>query len=136
TNNSGSSWGPFVDLSAPADDILLADPTFASGYGLGDGTSFASPLAAGAAAMAWSINPALSVDEVKSILFSTAVDLGESGWDEVYGWGRIDVGAVARAANASVPEPGWISAIGILALLMVRTRIRFGAAACGDSALS
>src|SRR6266550_3385416 len=65
TNNSGSSWGPFVDLSAPGDDILLADPTFASGYGIGDGTSFASPLAAGAGAMAGSINPRLTVDEVK-----------------------------------------------------------------------
>jgi subtilisin family serine protease len=136
TNNSGSSWGPFVDLSAPADDILLADPAFASGYGIGDGTSFAAPLVAGAAAMAWSINPKLSVDELKQILFSTAVDLGESGWDEVYGWGRVNIGAVAQVANASVPEPGWISGIGILALTMVRTRIRFGAATCGDSALS
>jgi subtilisin family serine protease len=136
TNNGGSSWGPFVDLSAPADDILLADPTFASGYGIGDGTSFAAPLAAGAAAMAWSINPELSVDEVKQMLFSTAVDLGESGWDEVYGWGRIDVGAVARASNASVPEPGWISAIGILALMMVRKRLRFDVAACWTSVLS
>ena len=105
TNNSGSSWGPFVDLSAPADDILVADPTFASGYGIGDGTSFAAPLAAGAAALAWSINPALSVDEVKQILFSTAVDLGTPGWDEFYGWGRVNIGAVASAATATVPEP-------------------------------
>jgi len=105
TNNGGSSWGPFVDLSAPSDDILLADPTFASGYGIGDGTSFASPLAAGAAALAWSINPRLSPDEVKSMLFSTAADLGDAGWDEVYGWGRIDVGAVARVASGTVPEP-------------------------------
>jgi subtilisin family serine protease len=136
TNNSGSSWGPFVDLSAPADDILVADPTFASGYGIGDGTSFAAPLASGAAALAWSINPGLSVDEVKQILFSTALDLGESGWDEVYGWGRIDVGSVAAAANASVPEPGLISVTGILGLIMLRKRIRLGAAACRNSALS
>jgi subtilisin family serine protease len=135
TNNGGSSWGPFVDLSAPADDILLADPTFASGYGIGDGTSFAAPLAAGAAAMAWSINPNLSVDEVKQILFSTAVDLGESGWDEVYGWGRIDIGAVAAAARGNVPEPRWISATGILGVIMMRKRIRFGAAAGRTSVL-
>jgi thermitase len=115
TNKSGSSWGPFVDLSAPADDILLADPTFASGYGIGDGTSFAAPLAAGAAALAWSINPALSPDEVKSILFSTAVDLGESGWDEFFGHGRIDAGAVAAAAAATVPEPATaVLAVGLL----------------------
>jgi thermitase len=136
TNNSGSSWGEFVDLAAPADDILVADPTFASRYGIGDGTSFAAPLAAGAAALAWSINPSLSPDEVKGILFSTAVDLGEAGWDEFYGWGRVDVGAVARAANASVPEPGWISGIGILGLMMVRKRLRLNVAACRTSVLS
>lgn len=134
TNNFGSSWGPFVDLSAPADDILVADPTFASGYGIGDGTSFASPLAAGAAALAWSINSTLSVDEVKQMLFSTAVDLGESGWDEIYGWGRVNLGAVASAASASVPEPGWITVI--LGLMILRKRIRLGAAACSVSALS
>ncbi len=103
--SSGSSWGPFVDLSAPADDILVADPTFASGYGIGDGTSFASPLAAGAAALAWSINPHLTPDEVKAMLLNTAIDLGESGWDEVYGFGRLNIGAVAAAASATVPEP-------------------------------
>ncbi|HEV8605945.1 MAG TPA: S8 family serine peptidase, partial [Tepidisphaeraceae bacterium] len=118
TNNSGSSWGPFVDLSAPADDILVADPTLASGYGVGDGTSFAAPLAAGAAAMAWSINPALTVEEVKEILFSTAVDLGESGWDEFYGWGRVDIGAVARAASANVPEPATSSIFCVAALVL------------------
>jgi hypothetical protein len=131
TNNSGSSWGPFVDLSAPADDILLADPTFASGYGIGDGTSFASPLAAGAAAMAWSINPSLSVDEVKQILFLTAADLGQSGWDEVYGWGRIDIGAVARAASASVPEPGGVAALLTLLLSRFKRKHRQQAASGG-----
>ena len=122
TNNSGSSWGPFVDLSAPADDILVADPTFASGYGIGDGTSFAAPLAAGAAALAWSINPALSVDEVKQFLFSTAVDLGEPGWDEVYGWGRVNIGAAAGAASASVPEPTALATLGIAILFAMRQK--------------
>jgi subtilisin family serine protease len=106
TNNSGSSWGDFVDLAAPADNILVADPTFASGYGIGDGTSFAAPLAAGAAALAWSINPNLSPQQVRDILFDTAVDLGSPGWDQFYGYGRIDIGAVAAASAATVPEPG------------------------------
>jgi subtilisin family serine protease len=122
TNNGGSSFGAFVDLSAPADDILLADPAFASGYGIGDGTSFASPLAAGAAALAWSINPALTADEVKAMLLNTAVDLGESGWDEFYGYGRIDIGAVAAAANATVPEPAAIWVVGLIASLMLTAR--------------
>jgi len=104
---TGSTWGPFVDLAAPAADILAADPTLSTGYGLGDGTSFAAPLAAGAAALLWSINPDLTAAEVRDLLYTTAVDLGESGWDEVYGWGRLDIGAAAAQAYAmvSVPEP-------------------------------
>jgi subtilisin family serine protease len=103
----GSVWGVCVDLAAPADNIVVADPTFTSGYGSGDGTSFAAPLAAGAAAMAWSINPNLTPDQVLDILYDTAVDLGDPGWDKVFGHGRIDVGAVAVRAQetVSLPEP-------------------------------
>jgi subtilisin family serine protease len=105
-HTSGSTWGPYVDLSAPSEGILVADPPPGIGYGHIAGTSFASPLAAGAAALAWSINPKLTPDEVQNILYSTAVDLGDPGWDEMFGHGRLDIGAVAAAAAATVPEPG------------------------------
>ncbi len=101
----GSTWGPFVDLAAPADDILVPDPTFPNGYGLADGTSFAAPLAAGVAGLIWSINPNLTPVEVETILFSTAVDLGTPGWDEFFGHGRIDASAATAAAIATIPEP-------------------------------
>jgi thermitase len=105
-NGIGSSYGNFVDLSAPAHNILLADPTTEHGYGTNSGTSFAAPLAAGAAALAWSIDPNLTPDEVEDMLKSTAKDLGDPGWDPIYGWGRLDIGAVADAAYlASIPEP-------------------------------
>ena len=107
---TGSSFGNFVDLSAPASNILLADPTTIHGYGLNSGTSFAAPLAAGAAALAWSIDPNLTPDQVEQMLYSTAKDLGDPGRDQIYGWGRLDIGAVAEAAYlASVPEPAaWL----------------------------
>jgi opacity protein-like surface antigen len=109
-NLPGSTWGPFVDLAAPADDILVADPTLTSGYGLRDGTSFAAPLAAGAAALAWSINPDLTADEVLGLLYDTAVDLGDPGWDEVYGHGRLNIGGVAAGAYATItPEPATLA---------------------------
>ena len=126
----GSNWGPHVDLAAPAIDILIADPhnpSLPSGYGLVPGTSFAAPLAAGAAAMAWSICPGLTPDEVRGLLESTAVDLGDPGWDEVYGHGRVDVGAVAAGAYALTPEPASVALLvagGIAIFLRRRRRSR------------
>ena len=46
-------------------------------------------------------NPSLKPDEVRSILQSTAVDLGTSEWDSSYGYGRVD----AYAAITATPSP-------------------------------
>jgi len=58
------------------------------------GTSGAAPIAAGVAALILSIEPNLTNDEVRHFLERSAKDLGEPGWDDYYGWGRVD----ARAA--------------------------------------
>jgi subtilisin family serine protease len=58
------------------------------------GTSGACPIAAGVAALVLSIEPDLTNDEVRHYLEQSAKDLGDPGWDEYYGWGRVD----ARAA--------------------------------------
>jgi len=125
---TGSAWGPHIDLAAPAQDILIADPhnpDLPSGYGIIDGTSFAAPLAAGAAALVWSICPDLSPDEVRDLLYATAEDLGEPGWDEVFGHGRVDIGAAAEAAWARVPEPATLAlVVGGAAALALRRRWR------------
>jgi hypothetical protein len=46
-------------------------------------------------------NSALTPDEVRSVLESTAEDLGSAGWDSQFGWGLID----AEAALEGVAEP-------------------------------
>lgn len=126
----GSTWGPYVDLSAPAVDILVADPAdpnLPSGYGIHLGTSYSAALASGAAAMAWSVYPDLTADQVLDLLTSTAVDLGDPGWDEVFGHGRIDVGAVAEGAYALAPEPATVALMGLgaVGLILRRRRRRF-----------
>jgi len=127
-STSGSTYGPFVDLSAPAQSIVVADsidPNLPHHYGLISGTSFAAPLAAGAAALAWSINPNLTADQVESMLYNTALDLGKPGWDKEFGWGRVNAGALAVAAAGTVPEPAALRIIASLALcLLVRRRCR------------
>ncbi len=109
TNNSDtltafSEYGPFVDIVAPGEGIAT---TYLDGqYVYYTGTSFSSPMAAGLAALIYSINPDFSPSEVENFIFNTAVDLGAAGDDEMHGHGRIDAGAAVLAAldYSSVPN--------------------------------
>ena len=69
-----------------------------SDWGTGDGTSFASPHVAGAAALIWSVAPQLHHGDVLQLLEHTAIDLGAPGRDPIFGFGMIDVDAATRAA--------------------------------------
>jgi subtilisin family serine protease/peroxiredoxin len=55
------------------------------------GTSMATPHVAGAAALMLSENSQLTPDQIQSLLEQNADDLGSPGWDNVYGWGRINL---------------------------------------------
>jgi subtilisin family serine protease len=93
---SWSSYGPYVDLSAPGVGIWTT--TVGGGYGAVSGTSFSSPLTAGVAALMMAANPALSPSQIVSLLKSTAVDLGATGSDYYFGSGRVNAGAAVLAA--------------------------------------
>lgn len=98
-----SSYGTFVSLAAPGAGIWT---TSKGGlYQAWNGTSFASPVAAGAAALVMSARPDLSASQVESILFSTAVDLGSAGRDNLFGYGRINAAAAVQAALAAPAAP-------------------------------
>jgi hypothetical protein len=64
------------------------------GYWFSAGTSQAAPHVAAVAALLLSnahrAKPALSADEVRSILARTATDLGEPGWDPEFGCGLVN----------------------------------------------
>lgn len=64
-----------------------------SSYGLSDGTSFAGPHVAGAVALLRQYNPNAPVDSIKSALMRSAVDKGDPGEDNTFGWGVIDIPA-------------------------------------------
>ena len=112
---SFSNDGAELDLLAPGEDIIsyYADETH-FGEARWDGTSFASPLVAGVAALMLSVNPGLSPEQVEQALTGTAVDLGVPGRDDDTGSGLLDArAAVARAAGLPTtttttgPEPGF-----------------------------
>ena len=96
--SSFSEYGPYIDIVAPGEDI--ATTYLDASYVYYSGTSFSSPMAAGVAALALSVNPTLTVDELEDVMFSSTVDLGVVGEDDLYGNGRIDASlAIDLALN-------------------------------------
>lgn len=101
---SFSDRGPFVDIVAPGTSIRTT--SMGSTYRRPSGTSFAAPIVAGAAALAWSANPDLRPVTIVNALIDAAVDLGPRFKDDSYGHGLVDVGAAVGAASrtAFVPD--------------------------------
>lgn len=101
---SFSSWGTYVDITASGVEILTTYPN--NRYVYYSGTSFSSPLTAGIAALMVAANPNITPDEIENGLFSTAVDIGAAGDDNVFGHGLVDASAaVAYALNAGGMNP-------------------------------
>jgi subtilisin family serine protease len=93
-----TNYGDWVELSAPGVNIystLLND-----NFGYKSGTSMAAPHVSGVAALIWSLYPEETRDDVRNRLRDTADDLGEVGFDQYYGYGRVN----AKKAVASL-EP-------------------------------
>ncbi|MGB2824022.1 MAG: S8 family serine peptidase, partial [Phycisphaerae bacterium] len=86
------------DLVA-VDGVTTSLEDFAPFYG----TSAAAPHVAGIAAQMWSVNPHLTSNELRQVLTTTSIDLGDPGADPVYGYGRVDALA-AQPVAASVPD--------------------------------
>jgi len=94
------SYGPHIDFAAPG--VAVYTTAASSGYASLTGTSYATPLFCGVVAAIMTINPGLGPDDVLDLLKATVVDLGTPGWDEHYGWGRIDFAKAAQAAAATL----------------------------------
>jgi subtilisin family serine protease len=96
-----STQSQWVDLAAPGVDIPVAS-ALSNDFGVESGTSFSSPLVAGAAAWIWTLRPTLQASQVAEILRRTARDVGAPGHDVASGFGVLDVAAALAAAT---PEP-------------------------------
>ncbi len=84
----GQSQAIFPEVMAPGVNITTTDL-----YGLYNtvsGTSLSSPHVAGALALLLSANPALTAVQQEQALINSAVDLGTTGPDNVFGYGRIN----------------------------------------------
>ncbi|NTU88505.1 MAG: S8 family serine peptidase [Actinobacteria bacterium] len=96
-----SNYGPQKDISAPGSYIYstvpvgtnLLNPSPPYDYGYKSGTSMASPIVAGVAALVFAQDATRSISDVKEILYGTATDYGDPGKDIDYGWGQVDATA-------------------------------------------
>jgi serine protease len=80
-------------------DIVTTDRTGTLGYNQAvtgnysndfGGTSASCPQVAGVAGLILSVNPDLIESEVRNIITETATDMGASGFDNTYGYGRVN----------------------------------------------
>ncbi|MEU4478568.1 S8 family serine peptidase [Micromonospora sp. NPDC023966] len=94
--------GPEIDVVGPAVDIYSTG--IGGRYRKSSGTSDATAIVAGAAALVRSKYPDLPAQEVAHRLTATAIDKGPPGRDDEYGYGVIDLVA---ALTADVPPLGF-----------------------------
>lgn len=96
---SFSQYNDRVDLSAPGQSVLTTSRS--GGYEYASGTSFSSPIVAGACAVLVAADPSLNAQEVETILKSTALDLGAAGSDPYYGSGLIQLNTAVASINSN-----------------------------------
>ncbi|MBN2104015.1 S8 family serine peptidase [bacterium] len=89
-----TNYGQNVDISAPGQSIYTTDRK--QDYAYVSGTSFASPVAAGIAALVKGYHPDWAGDQVKEQIRVSAFPIG----DAELGWGRVDA---YRALTFSSP---------------------------------
>ncbi len=89
--SSFSDAGPQVEIAAPGSDVISTSDSSDSAYTTMSGTSMATPHVAGGLALALSCDPTLTNVQLRSLMQSTAEDLGSSGRDDVFGYGLMRV---------------------------------------------
>ena len=95
-----------IDVSAPGERVPLAVPGVfdtdgdVDGVTVADGTSFAAPIVAGAAAWLTSARRDLDHGQISDLIRFSATDLLGEGWDSATGFGLVNL---PRALTAPTP---------------------------------
>lgn len=115
----GSNFGPEVDLAAPGVHNFTTDIMGSGGYTDNNyfanfnGTSSATPIVAGAAALVLSANNDLNEREVRKILKDTADKVGSEpyidGRNDQFGHGRLNVLAAVQKAKPQTPSADYLT---------------------------
>lgn len=119
-----SSHGNWLSVAAPGGEMAAYHDTggiystmptyqvtlttnfrYSNNYDQLQGTSMSAPQVAGLAALLFAVNPTLTNSDVRSIIETTADDLGAAGFDNLFGYGRINAYAAVQAVLAPGAPP-------------------------------
>lgn len=100
---SWCNYGADQDVVAPGVGVMTT--TSGGTYAQFSGTSAATPFVSGLAGLVLAREPGLSQAQVAAAIRAGAVDLGAAGWDERFGWGRIDAARTLGALGGNEPPP-------------------------------
>ena len=104
---SWSNYGSHVAVAAPGASIYSTYWNGNSTYGHMSGTSMSAPHVAGLAALLFAQDDTRTNATVRSIIEDTADDLGDAGWDQYYGHGRVNAyRALGMVSAVIVPMSG------------------------------
>lgn len=103
--------GEYIDISAPGVSILSTKISgftcdrvaVSSGYGCLSGTSMAAAFVSGSAALLFAAHPGVTAAQVRTILLTTATDIGTLGRDTTFGVGLVNLPAAFAALAAMFP---------------------------------
>lgn len=102
----GTNYGNWVEIAAPGTNIYSTvseehNPYFTDEYSYANGTSMACPHIAGVAALIWSQFPEFTRDQIRVQLRYSADDLYPPGFDENFGYGRVNA---KKAVTQALPS--------------------------------
>lgn len=101
TGDQGSNWGAENEFVAPGTDILTLN--LGGGNRTESGTSFSAPIVAAGIALLYSVRPSITPAEIRLILQYTALDLGATGRDDIFGYGLPDFMLAVQSVSDSTP---------------------------------
>lgn len=92
-HSSFSNINDSVFITAPGEHIKVARSS--DRYGQNSGTSFSAPYISGVVANMLEINPGLTLTEITDIFSLTSEDLGDEGYDVLFGYGLVRADRIA-----------------------------------------
>jgi hypothetical protein len=95
-----ANQGPHIALAAPGVNVL--EPAPGGTYGYTTGTSVATALVSGVAALIIERDPNIDIATLEEVLYSSARDLGPKGRDSQFGFGLVDPLHALDALEAKV----------------------------------